>query len=63
MSGDLHLSYIIKNILKINKKRRISWRWGDRSIEAGLYSNHINDNDIMGFVEVFKKYNYFKRGL
>lgn len=62
MSGDLHLSYIIKEMLKKDKNLEIHGIVGDRSIQAGAKEiSHIKNNDIMGFVEILKKYKYFKK--
>lgn len=61
MSGDMHLSYIIEEMLKIDPNLEFFGVVGDKSIAAGVKKiNHIKDNDIMGFLEAIKKYGYFK---
>ncbi len=61
MSGDMHLSYIIEEMLKIDPNLEFFGVVGDKSIAAGAKKiNHIKDNDIMGFLEAIKKYGYFK---
>ena len=62
MSGDMHLSYIIEEMKKQDKELEFCGVVGDKSIKAGAIEvNHIKNNDIMGFVEVVKKYSYFKK--
>ncbi len=62
MSGDMHLSYIIEEMKKQDKELEFCGIVGDKSIKAGAIEvNHIKNNDIMGFVEVVKKYSYFKK--
>lgn len=62
MSGDLHLSYLIKEIKKIDPKVEFHGVVGDKSIQEGAIKlNHIKENDVMGFVEALKKYKYFKK--
>ena len=61
MSGDHHLSYIIKGIKKIDSSSEFYGMVGDKSIaEGATVLQHIKDNDIMGFTEIIKKYKYFK---
>ncbi|MBP9478555.1 MAG: lipid-A-disaccharide synthase [Sebaldella sp.] len=61
MSGDLHLSYIINGMKKIDTKAEFYGVVGDKSIAEGAVAlQHIKDNDIMGFTEIIKKYKYFK---
>lgn len=62
VSGDLHLSYIIEDMLKKNKNIEFHGVVGKNSITAGAIEvNNIKNNDIMGFIEVIKKYKYFKK--
>lgn len=61
MSGDLHASYIVE---EMKKKENLEFYGvvGDKSIAAGVnVVNHIKNNDVMGFVEAVKKYQYFKK--
>ena len=60
MSGDLHASYIVEEMRKKDKNVEFFGVVGDKSIKAGVKPvNHIKNNDVMGFVEALKKYNYF----
>lgn len=62
MSGDLHLSYIIEEMKKKNENLEFYGVVGDNSIRVGAFEiGHIKENDIMGFIEVFNKYKYFKK--
>lgn len=62
MSGDLHLSYIIKGIKRIDENTEFYGIVGDKSIKEGAVAvQHIKDNDIMGFTEALKKYRYFQK--
>ena len=62
MSGDLHLSYIIKAIKKAEAGAEFFGMAGDKSASEGaVLIQHIKDNDIMGFTEAVKKYKYFKK--
>ncbi|MFK4785022.1 lipid-A-disaccharide synthase [Fusobacterium sp. MFO224] len=62
VSGDLHLSYLIKNMLKTNETIEFYGIAGENSEKLGvniLYN--IKDLAIMGFVEALKKYNFLKK--
>ena len=62
MSGDLHLSYIIRAIKKADAGAEFFGMAGDKSASEGaVLIQHIKDNDIMGFAEAVKKYKYFKK--
>lgn len=62
MSGDLHLSYIIKGLKKLDSSMEFYGMAGDKSASEGaVLVQHIKDNDIMGFAEAVKKYRYFKK--
>ena len=62
MSGDLHLSYIIKAVKKTDPDAEFFGMAGDKSASEGaVLVQHIKDNDIMGFAEAIKKYSYFKK--
>ncbi|MGL4254260.1 MAG: lipid-A-disaccharide synthase [Fusobacteriaceae bacterium] len=62
VSGDLHLSYIVKSISKLDPKCKFFGVAGKHSGEAGVnIIQNIDDLAIMGFVEVVKKYSFLKR--
>ena len=62
MSGDLHLSYIIRAVKKADTGAEFFGMAGDKSASEGaVLIQHIKDNDIMGFAEAVKKYKYFKK--
>jgi lipid-A-disaccharide synthase len=62
MSGDLHLSYIIKALKRLDSSAEFYGMAGDKSASEGaVLVQHIKDNDIMGFAEAVKKYKYFKQ--
>lgn len=62
VSGDLHLSYIVKSISKLDPKSKFFGVAGKHSREAGVkIIQSIDDLAIMGFVEVLKKYSFLKK--
>lgn len=62
VSGDLHLSYLVKNILKIEPESEFYGVAGEHSREAGVHViQDINELAIMGFVEAVKKYSFLKK--
>lgn len=62
VSGDLHLSYIVKSITKLEPKCKFFGVAGKHSKEAGVeVIQDINELAIMGFVEVLKKYGFLKK--
>lgn len=62
MSGDLHLSYLVKEIIKTDAAARFYGVAGDHSREAGVeVIQDIKELAIMGFTEAIKKYSYLKR--
>lgn len=62
VSGDLHLSYLIKNILKIDDSVEFYGVVGEHSKKLGVESLYdIKDLAIMGFFEALKKYNFLKK--
>ncbi|MGX6590743.1 lipid-A-disaccharide synthase [Cetobacterium ceti] len=61
-SGDLHLSYLAKNIFKIDKNIKIYGVAGEYSKKEGVeVIQDINELAIMGFTEALKKYSYLKK--
>lgn len=62
VSGDLHLSYLIKNILKIDNSVEFYGVVGEHSKKLGVESLYdVKDLAIMGFFEALKKYNFLKK--
>ena len=62
VSGDLHLSYLVKNILKIDSSVKFYGAAGDHSREAGVeIIQDIRELAVMGFVEGLKKYGFLKK--
>lgn len=62
VSGDLHLSYLVRNILKMEPESQFYGVAGEHSREAGVeVIQDIDELAIMGFVEVLKKYSFLKR--
>lgn len=62
VSGDLHLSYLVKNILKIDNTVKFYGVAGDHSKEAGVeVIQDIKDLAVIGFVEALKKYSFLKK--
>ncbi|MGL4402859.1 MAG: lipid-A-disaccharide synthase [Fusobacteriaceae bacterium] len=62
VSGDLHLSYIVKSISKLDSKCKFFGVAGKHSKDAGVkIIQSIDDLAIMGFVEVLKKYSFLKK--
>lgn len=62
VSGDLHLSYIVKSISKLDPKCKFYGVAGKHSREVGVkIIQSIDDLAIMGFVEVIKKYSFLKK--
>ncbi|MGL4567076.1 MAG: lipid-A-disaccharide synthase, partial [Fusobacteriaceae bacterium] len=62
VSGDLHLSYIVKSISKLNNRCKFYGVAGKHSREAGVkIIQDIDELAIMGFVEVLKKYSFLKK--
>lgn len=62
VSGDLHLSYLVENMLKLDETIKFYGVAGEHSKKIGvniLYD--IKDLAIMGFVEALKKYRFLKR--
>ncbi|MFA6709058.1 MAG: lipid-A-disaccharide synthase [Fusobacterium sp.] len=62
VSGDLHLSYLVENMLKIDDSIEFYGVAGEHSKKLGvniLYD--IKDLAIMGFVEALKKYKLLKK--
>ncbi|MDP0488392.1 MAG: lipid-A-disaccharide synthase [Fusobacterium sp. JB020] len=61
VSGDLHLSYLIKNMLKIDKTIKFYGVAGEHSRKLGVNIIYdIKDLAVMGFVEALKKYRFLK---
>lgn len=64
LSGDLHLSYLVTEIKKVDKDARFYGVAGKNSRAVGVnIIQDIEDLGIMGFVEIFKKISFFKKKL
>lgn len=64
VSGDLHLSYLVKSIMKEHKNIEFYGVAGKHSKEVGVnVIQDINELSIMGFTEVLKKYSFLKKKL
>ena len=62
VSGDLHLSYLVKNILKIDSTVKFYGTAGEHCREAGVeITQDIKNLAVMGFTEALKKYRYLKK--
>lgn len=62
VSGDLHLSYIVKNLLEIDGTVEFYGVAGEHSRKAGVnIIQDINELAIMGFTEAIKKYRFLKK--
>ncbi len=62
VSGDLHLSYLVKNMSKIDNSVEFYGVAGDHSREAGVnVIQDIKELAVMGFVEGLKKYSFLKK--
>lgn len=62
VSGDLHLSYLVKNILKIDSNVEFYGTAGEHCRAAGVnITQDIKDLAVMGFTEALKKYRYLKK--
>lgn len=62
VSGDLHLSYLIKNMLKIDSSLEFYGVAGEHCRDAGVeIVQDIKDIAVMGFTEGLKKYSYLKK--
>lgn len=62
VSGDLHLSYLVTNILKIDKDIKFYGVAGEHCKTAGVEIIHdIKDLAVMGFTEAIKKYHFLKK--
>lgn len=62
VSGDLHLSYLVKNILKIDSTVKFYGVAGEYSENEGVeIVQDIRDLAVMGFVEALKKYRFLKK--
>lgn len=62
VSGDLHLSYLIKNMLEIDKNIKFYGVVGEHCKALGVHSVFdIKELAIMGFFEALKKYKFLKK--
>lgn len=62
VSGDLHLSYLVKAMLEQNKDLKFYGAAGNHSRAQGVeVIQDIEELAIMGFTEVFKKYSFLKK--
>ena len=62
MSGDLHLSYLVKEVLKTDESIQFYGVAGDHCRKSGVnVIQDIRELAIMGFTEALKKYNYLKK--
>lgn len=62
MSGDLHLSYLVTEVLKVDSSVEFYGVVGDHSKKAGVsVVQDIRELAIMGFTEALKKYSYLKK--
>ena len=60
-SGDLHGSLLMEQMQLINPQILFEGVGGKLMLKRGLQSFvDINNMNVMGFVEVFKKYSFFK---
>lgn len=64
ISGDIHLSYLVEKIKKINSNIKFYGMGGKYSEKAGVnIVENIDNISVMGFVEVIFKYRELKRRL
>ncbi len=62
VSGDLHASYLVKNIMNANKSAIFYGVAGEHCKEVGVnIVQDIKELSIMGFVEAIKKYSFLKK--
>lgn len=62
MSGDLHLSYLVKAMLQEDKSIKFYGVAGEHSKAQGVeIIQDITELAIMGFTEIIKKYNFLKK--
>ena len=62
VSGDLHLSYLVKNILKLDSSVKFYGVAGEHSKKVGVeITQDIKELAVMGFTEALKKYRYLKK--
>ena len=62
ISGDLHLSYLVNAISKIDNNTSFFGVAGKHSKEAGVtVIQDIDELAVMGFLEALKKYNFLKK--
>ena len=62
VSGDLHLSYLVKNILELDNSVKFYGVAGDKSRKVGVeVIQDIKELAVMGFVEGIKKYSFLKK--
>ncbi len=62
VSGDLHLSYLVKNILEIDSTVEFYGVAGEHCRNAGVkITQDIKELAVMGFTEALKKYRYLKK--
>lgn len=62
VSGDLHLSYIVKNILEMDNTVKFYGVAGEHSKKEGVeVIQDIKDLAVIGFVEALKKYRFLKK--
>ncbi|MGM0508238.1 MAG: lipid-A-disaccharide synthase [Fusobacteriota bacterium] len=61
VSGDLHLSYLVKEMKKLDENVRFYGVAGEHSKKAGVeIIQNIDDLAIMGFIEALSKYKFLK---
>lgn len=62
VSGDLHLSYLVKSMLQENKDIKFYGVAGEHSKAQGVeVIQDITELAIMGFTEIIKKYSFLKK--
>ena len=62
VSGDLHLSYLVKAIHQENKDIKFYGVAGEHSKAQGVeVIQDITELAIMGFTEIIKKYSFLKK--
>ena len=62
VSGDLHLSYLVKNILELDSSVKFYGVAGEHSKKVGVeITQDIKELAVMGFTEALKKYRYLKK--
>ena len=62
ISGDMHLSFLVENIKKIDSEAKFYGAAGSCSIKKGVeIIQDIDELAVMGFKEIFGKFSFFKK--